>query len=440
MSGGTLYTYHDNFRAFKALIAAQYSGAKVKVVSDPPEFVIGETNKSEEFLKKFPLGKVPAFQGNDGTLLFKSNAIAYFVANEVLRGLNVSDAACIQQWLDFADNDILPAYCTWIFPIIGILQYNKQNTDKAKEDIKFALGVLNQHLAGRTYLVGERITLADICVACHLLTLYQKVLEPEFRKPFVNTNRWFVTMVNQPEFKAVVGDVHLCVKAAHPDNKAHHVQHGPVHHGHHGHGHGHQPKKQEKPSAHQEKQEKPKEKLQEKAKDQEEEDENEFAEKPTSDPFAALPKGSFNMDEFKRVYSNNDTKKVALPYFWEKFEKDNYSIWFCEYKYPEELKLIFMSCNLVSGMFQRLDRMRKHSFGSMIVFGEDNKNTISGVWFWRGQDLAFKLADDLQIDYESYTWKKLDPSSEETKKLVEEYFSWEGHFEGKKFNQGKIFK
>ena len=52
----------------------------------------------------------------------------------------------------------------------------------------------------------------------------------------------------------------------------------------------------------------------------------------------------------------------------------------------------------------------------------------------------FQLADDLQIDYESYSWKKLDPNTEETKTLVEEYLSWEGNFGGKKVNQGKIFK
>lgn len=51
----TLYTYPDNFRAYKALIAAQYSGAKVKVAAD---FVFGETNKSDSYLKKFPTGKV----------------------------------------------------------------------------------------------------------------------------------------------------------------------------------------------------------------------------------------------------------------------------------------------------------------------------------------------------------------------------------------------
>lgn len=50
-----LYTYPENFRAYKALIAAQFSGANLKVA---PNFVFGETNKSEAFLKKFPLGKV----------------------------------------------------------------------------------------------------------------------------------------------------------------------------------------------------------------------------------------------------------------------------------------------------------------------------------------------------------------------------------------------
>ena len=56
----TLYTYPGNFRAYKVQIAAQFSGAKVNLASD---FVFGETNKSEAFLKKFPLGKVPTFDG-----------------------------------------------------------------------------------------------------------------------------------------------------------------------------------------------------------------------------------------------------------------------------------------------------------------------------------------------------------------------------------------
>jgi elongation factor 1-gamma len=55
------------------------------------------------------------------------------------------------------------------------------------------------------------------------------------------------------------------------------------------------------------------------------------------------------MDEFKRTYSNEDTLTVALPYFWKHFEKEFYSLWYCEYKYPEELTQTFMTSNLIGG-------------------------------------------------------------------------------------------
>jgi hypothetical protein len=33
----------------------------------------------------------------------------------------------------------------------------------------------------------------------------------------------------------------------------------------------------------------------------------------------------------------------------------------------------------------------------------------SAIWVWRGQGLAFELAEDWQVDYASYAWQKLDP-------------------------------
>jgi elongation factor 1-gamma len=50
MAAGTLYTYPENWRAFKALIAAQYSGAQVCVLYAPPLFHFGQTNRTPEFL------------------------------------------------------------------------------------------------------------------------------------------------------------------------------------------------------------------------------------------------------------------------------------------------------------------------------------------------------------------------------------------------------
>uniref|UniRef100_A0A670ZLZ9 Eukaryotic translation elongation factor 1 gamma n=1 Tax=Pseudonaja textilis TaxID=8673 RepID=A0A670ZLZ9_PSETE len=224
---GTLYTYPENWRAFKALIAAQYSGAKIKVLSTPPQFHFGQTNKTPEFLKKFPVGKVPAFEGEDGFCIFESNAIAHYVSNEELRGTTQEAASQVLQWVSFADSDIVPPASTWVFPTLGIMQYNKQATEYAKEEVKRILSLLDSHLKTRTFLVGERITLADITVVCTLLWLYKQVLEPSFRQPYENVNRWFVTCVNQPQFKAILGDLKLCEKMAQFDDSPIKPLHGP---------------------------------------------------------------------------------------------------------------------------------------------------------------------------------------------------------------------
>ncbi|XP_059534642.1 elongation factor 1-gamma-like [Myotis daubentonii] len=104
------------------------------------------------------------------------------------------------------------------------------------------------------------------------------------------------------------------------------------------------------------------------------------AEPKAKDPFAHLPKSTFVLDKFKRKYSNEDTLPMALPYFWEHFDKDGWSRWYAEYRFPEELTQTFMSCNLITGMFQRLDKLRKNAFASVILFGTNNSSSISGVW------------------------------------------------------------
>nr|ATP16744.1 elongation factor 1gamma [Adelphocoris suturalis] len=423
MASGTLYTYPDNFRAYKALIAAQYGGGNVQVA---PGFVFGETNKTPEFLKKFPLGKVPAFETKDGQCITESNAIAWYVASNELRGKTDIEKAQVLQWLNYSDTDLLQAVCTWVFPYLGILDYNKQAVNGAKTELTNILTSLNDFLLSRTYLVGEQVTLADIVVTCTLLPAFQTVLDPESRKAFKNVNRWFTTIVNQPKVKNVLGAVKLCEKEPEIPSKA---DQG-----------GKKDKKKGGDKPQQPKEQKPKEK---KVEEVEEMDETELAlaaEPKSKDPFDALPKGSWVMDDFKRCYSNEDTDK-SIPYFWEHFDKENYSIWLGEYKYNDELKKVFMSCNLITGMFQRLDKMRKHAFASVCLFGKDDDNTISGIWVWRGQGLAFELSPDWQVDYESYSWTKLDANNADHKKMVDDYLAWSGKDkDGRAFNQGKIFK
>jgi len=400
MVSGTLYTYPDNFRAYKALIAAEYSQTKIKVASKPPEFVLGETNQSAEFLAKFPLGKVPAFTTATGKHISESNAIAYYLANEQLRGKSIEDQSFVHQWISFAEYEILPPACTWVFPFMGILPFDKAATEKAKGDLKRALSALNSHLLAHTYLVGERITLADICVMSNLLLAFKWVMDPDFRAGFNNVTRWFVTMVNQTEVKKVIGDFTLCSKKAELDPKKMAEVSGKAASG----------KKEVKG-----------EKVAKKEVKAPEAKPEGDAPKKDKDPFAGFPKSDFILDEFKRVYSNEDIKTQAIPYFWNHFDADNFSIWLCEYKYPEDLGLMFQSENLITGMFQRLDKLNKNAFASVGVFGKSRDAQIQGLWVWRGKELVFPLSDNWQVDYESYDWHLLDPKSEQTKALVEAF-------------------
>lgn len=149
------------------------------------------------------------------------------------------------------------------------------------------------------------------------------------------------------------------------------------------------------------------------------------------------------MEDFKRIITNKDADTESLPYFWQHFEPENYSLWYCEYKFPTELRKVFMTCNLINGFFQRIEKMYKQAYGVMGVFGEDGNNTISGVWFWCGQQLAFELCDDWKLDYDSYEWKKLDPADPATRQLVNGYFKHADELtrpDGKKINQCKIFR
>ena len=248
-----------------------------------------------------------------------------------------------------------------------------------------------------------------------------------YRKPFGNVNRWFSTVVNQPQAKKVLGAIKMAEKMAQFDAK----KYAEVSKGGDNKKDNKKEKKpkEEKPKAEKKKEEKPA--AQEEAP----------LEKPKEkDPFAAMPKGNWDMDDFKRFYSNNDEAE-SVPYFWEKFDKENFSIWRCDYKYNDELTMVFMSCNLMGGMFQRLEKLRKNAFASMALFGENNNSTISGIWVWKGHELAFELSEDWKIDYSSYEWKKLDADAPETKEMVNQYLCWVGKdAQGRAFNQGKIFK
>lgn len=59
-------------------------------------------------------------------MLLIASYFDFTVANEQLRGKTDVEKAQIIQWFGFADSEILPASSAWVFPLLGIMPYNKQ--------------------------------------------------------------------------------------------------------------------------------------------------------------------------------------------------------------------------------------------------------------------------------------------------------------------------
>jgi elongation factor 1-gamma len=67
-------------------------------------------------------------------------------------------------------------------------------------------------------------------------------------------------------------------------------------------------------------------------------------EEKKKDPLDLLPKGSFDLEEWKRFYSNND-EEASCAWFWQHFDPQHYSIWRGEYRSGQQLLSITILAN-----------------------------------------------------------------------------------------------
>lgn len=415
MSFGKLYTYPNNPRSTAIRAVAKANGLELDIVETTPSEGV-----SAEYLKLNGLGKVPTFVGNDGFVLSEAIAIAVYITSQnqttTLLGKTKQDYAEILKFLSYFNSEVLTNLGGWFRPLVGRDPYNKKNVDEASKAAERAVDVIEKHLLTNTYLVGERITLADLFAAGIISRGFQYVYGKEWRDAHPNVTRWYSTVYNQPIYSAVVDPLSFIDEA---------VKYTP-------------PAKAPKPAA----AAAPKAAPKPKAKEVEEEDEEPVAEAPKAKhPLAALPKPTLDLDEWKRQYSNNDTPD-ALKWFWANYKPEEYSLWKVDYKYNDELTQVFMTSNLIGGFFARLEGSRKYIFGCASVYGSANDSVIQGAFVIRGQEAL--PAFDVAPDYESYEFTKLDHTNPADQEFVNEQWTWEKPVTvgGKTYPwaDGKVFK
>lgn len=119
-------------------------------------------HKAADFLKMSPLGQVPAID-DDGTILSDSNAILVYLSDRYgssdWTGHTPVEKAEIQRWLSIAAGEIAsgPAAARLV-TVFGA----KLDHAAAKAKAHALLRVMNETLADKSFLVGDRPTLADI--------------------------------------------------------------------------------------------------------------------------------------------------------------------------------------------------------------------------------------------------------------------------------------
>ncbi|KAJ5248952.1 Elongation factor 1-gamma 2 [Penicillium chermesinum] len=405
MAFGKLYGLPDNGRTLSVLVAAKHNDLDLELVKTEAK---ADANTGAEYRSIQPLGKIPGFEGANGFKLSEVIAINIYVTSQnektTLLGKTKQDYASIVSWLSFANAELLPRFGAWYRPLLGLDGYNKKTVDEASKAALKTIAVLEKYLTENTYLVGERITLADTFTASLLTRAFATVLDKSWRSENPATTRWYNTIINQEPFKAVFPNPVFAEEV---------VKYTP-------------PKKEEKPKPAAAAPEQPAE------------------EKPKAKhPLEALGKPTLILDDWKRKYSNEETREEALPWFWQNYKPDEYSLWKVDYKYNDELKLTFMSNNLVGGFHARLEASRKYLFGAQAVYGANYANVITGVFLVRGQEAepAFSVAPD----WESYSFQKLDHTSEADRKTVEDLWAWDVPVKGADgqdlpFADGHVFK
>lgn len=129
--------------------------------------ILAGGSRTLEFLEKNPNGRIPVLELDDGTCLAESDAILFYLGEGTpLVPSDRLQRAQVLQWMFFEQYSHEPYVATSRF----LLQHREQTAEviadlaRRREPGLAALAVMERHLAGRRFFVGDRFTIADIAL------------------------------------------------------------------------------------------------------------------------------------------------------------------------------------------------------------------------------------------------------------------------------------
>ena len=170
----------------------------------------GGENRQPAYLAKNPSGQTPALELDDGTVLAEITAICEYL-DDVTPGLSLIGAGAQQRaetrmWMRRVDLQIMEPMANGFRFGEGLKLFQPrircipQASDDLKKVAQDGLERLNRLMEGKTYIAGNRLTLADIMLFC-FVDFFAGVGQP-INPELSNIVAWYARMKTRPSAAA----------------------------------------------------------------------------------------------------------------------------------------------------------------------------------------------------------------------------------------------
>ena len=159
--------------------------------------------KDPEYLAMNPNSRVPTID-DDGFVLWESNAIVRYLASKHGKGTmapsDPRDYADADRWMDWQQTTVLPVMTPIFWGLVRTPEAERRPDviEAARKEGISVWGILDARLQGRDYVMGDRLTMADIPLGpqCHRwMTLIAD------RPAMPSLEAWYQRLLARPAFK-----------------------------------------------------------------------------------------------------------------------------------------------------------------------------------------------------------------------------------------------
>ncbi len=159
-----LYDYLDSGNGYKVRLLLHQLDIPFELVE--VDIMQGET-QTPEFRARNPIGKIPTLELEDGGYLPESNAILFYLAEGTpyLPDERLARAQVLR-WMFFEQYSHEPyvAVARFWLKHLGLDEARRAELAERQEKGRAALGVMEGHLASRSFFVGAAYSIADIAL------------------------------------------------------------------------------------------------------------------------------------------------------------------------------------------------------------------------------------------------------------------------------------